>query len=76
MPFYPHKLLSILRVIHIFNLVVSSQDRKCHGDRVVWIALSSTDRDRRYHIRIHTVFIVRFDDFRCDYLIKPHDAKS
>ena len=76
MPFYPHKLLSILRVIHIFNLVASSQDRKCHGDGVIWIALSSTDRDRRYHIRIHTVFIVRFDDFRCDYLIKPHDAKS
>ena len=36
MPFYPHELLSILRVIHVFNLVASSQDRKCHGDGVVW----------------------------------------
>ena len=76
MPFYPHELLSVLRVIHIFNLVASSQNRKCHGDGVVRITLSSTDRDHRYHIRIHTVFIVRFDDFRCDHLIKPHDAKS
>lgn len=47
MPFYPHELLSVLRVIHIFNLVASSQNRKCHGDGVVRITLSSTDRDRK-----------------------------
>ena len=76
MPFHPHKLLSVLRIIHIVYRVVPSKDTKRYTYRMVGIALPSTYGDGCYHIRVYPVLIICRNHFRCYHLIKPYNTKS
>ena len=48
MPFHPHKLLSVLRIIHIIYRVAPSKDTEGYAYRMVGIALPSAYGDGCY----------------------------
>lgn len=76
MPFYPHQLLSVFRIIHIIYGITSPKDVKSHTHGIVWITLSSADRYGCYHIGIYPVLIVCSNHFRRDHLIKTYNTKT